>query len=95
MYYDCERIEELRKQGEEYVKKVEKREKGYRYQVNDTEIKCIHCGHDRFQKDKALLNSRGLSFFDLDWLNDSANIAVCKKCSFMHWFADPIIKIDN
>ena len=27
-----------------------------------------------------------MSFFNLDWLNESADVYVCDRCGFLHWF---------
>jgi len=50
-------------------------------------IACVHCGHDRFVEGRALLNTRGFSFFDLDWLNRDAMTLTCTACGYIHWFA--------
>jgi len=36
-----------------------------------------------------MLNTRALTFFDLDWLNEEAAVRVCKRCGFLHWFIEP------
>jgi hypothetical protein len=30
-----------------------------------------------------------MEFFDLGWLNKSADIYVCTHCGFLHWFLEP------
>lgn len=50
------------------------------------ELECKHCGSRRFAHRKGQLNTAVLSFFDLDWLNPSADVYVCKDCGFLHWF---------
>jgi predicted RNA-binding Zn-ribbon protein involved in translation (DUF1610 family) len=47
---------------------------------------CQHCGHKHFLEKKAQLNTSLLTFFDLDWLNQSARLYVCGRCGFIHWF---------
>lgn len=54
----------------------------------DNPVICSHCGGQSFEKSSALLNSRGLTFLDLDWANAEADIFVCKKCGHIEWFAD-------
>lgn len=49
---------------------------------------CSHCGGQRFEKSTALLNSRGLTFLDLDWANAEADIFICKKCGHIEWFVE-------
>jgi hypothetical protein len=49
-------------------------------------LKCLICGHDRFNKREALLNTGGMTFFGLEFMNDSAKCSVCDNCGFIHWF---------
>ncbi len=64
--------------------------------ANDSEVllagiklTCKHCGNTRFVYRDALLNTKGLTFFDLDWLNKSADVFVCARCGFLHWVLPP------
>lgn len=50
------------------------------------ELKCLVCGQNEFVETKAQLNTRGASFFNLDWLNKSARCYVCDACGYIHWF---------
>lgn len=47
---------------------------------------CSHCGNNHFLEKKAQLNTSVLTFFDLDWLNQSASLYACDRCGFIHWF---------
>ncbi len=58
------------------------------FTVNKVKIKCVHCQHQHFELGEAQLNTPGLTFLNLDWANKSASVLVCKKCSFIMWFAD-------
>ena len=49
-------------------------------------LTCKHCRHGEFVYRRVQLNTRLLSFFDLDWLNASADVYVCTRCGFLHWF---------
>ena len=51
-------------------------------------VTCSHCGGTSFEKSVALLNSRGLTFLDLDWANAEADTFVCKNCGHIEWFAE-------
>jgi predicted nucleic-acid-binding Zn-ribbon protein len=88
MFFNKEHLERMRKEGEDFAKKLQGgKEKGKRYvSAAELSIRCLHCGHDRFFEGKALLNTRGLSFLDLDWLNDDAITLQCDTCGFIHWF---------
>ena len=49
-------------------------------------LKCLVCGHDRFNKREAQLNTVGMTFLKLDWANASGLCVVCGNCGFIHWF---------
>ena len=56
------------------------------YEVQGKILKCLVCGHEAFWRREAQLNTTGLSFLNLDWLNRSANCLVCDRCGYIHWF---------
>ncbi len=99
MYYSKEELEKIRKQGEEKLEKLGldkvKDINGYKYKANDIQVTCVHCKHDKFEYSNALLNSRGMSFLGLDWLNDSASTLMCKRCGFIHWFGMGLTKMED
>lgn len=51
-------------------------------------LACLVCGGDRFAYREVKLNTTGLTFFDLDWLNRSGAGAVCTACGYLHTFVD-------
>ena len=51
-------------------------------------VTCSHCGGTDFEEGSAQLNTAGLSFLDLDWLNKSATIYKCAACGHIEWFVD-------
>ncbi|PHR60621.1 MAG: hypothetical protein COA43_05570 [Robiginitomaculum sp.] len=57
-------------------------------QINNIPLKCTVCGHDEFSTRKTLLNTKGLTFFGLDWANEEALNYICSSCGFIHWFID-------
>ena len=59
------------------------------YQSLEKTISCPHCGNNQFVQRRALLNTPGMTFFDLDWANKTATILVCSRCTHIHWFFDP------
>jgi len=96
MYYNKEQLRKIREKGEEQLKELEKENKGDKYRsAADMEIVCQHCQHDHFEKGEALLNTRGLTFFDLDWLNGSAITLACTRCGFIHWFAREVQRVED
>ncbi len=51
-------------------------------------LTCVVCGTDRFTYREVKLNTTGLTFFDLDWLNRSGTGAICERCGYLHTFVD-------
>lgn len=47
---------------------------------------CHVCGYDRFIQREIQLQTPGMAFFDLDWLNQSADSAICNHCGYVHMF---------
>ena len=96
MYYEKEGLERMRKEGEAYWKQKEEEEKGCKYTSEaGLKITCLHCNYDRFEFGKALLNTRGMSFFDLDWLNKDAVTLACRRCGFIHWFGNKVTETED
>lgn len=93
MYYSKEELERLRKEGERKVKEMELDQLGREYKSNEIQVVCVHCKYKKFELGKALLNSRGMTFFDLDWLNESASTLICKRCGYIHWFGSEVAEI--
>jgi uncharacterized protein len=63
---------------------------GERYVVAGRAVSCGHCASDRFVEGRAQLNSAGMTFLNLDWLNRSAATLTCIECGRIEWFlADP------
>lgn len=52
-------------------------------------LRCPHCENDKFVEHTALLNTRGMTLFNLEFLNQSAATYVCSRCGRIEWFADP------
>lgn len=50
------------------------------------QLKCQVCSHDQFWRHQVLLNTRTLTFFDMDWMNRDATCVVCERCGYVHWF---------
>jgi uncharacterized protein YjbI with pentapeptide repeats len=57
-----------------------------RYTVNNHPIRCLLCGGEWFVIGNAVIETRGLVFLDLGWLNRGASILTCKACSRIEWF---------
>jgi len=57
-----------------------------RFHAGGAAIACPCCQNDTFDKDYRQLNSRGATFFGLDWANRNATILVCRRCTHISWF---------
>ncbi len=60
-----------------------------RYSAGGKQIRCLHCGHDKFETREMLMNTTGATLLNLDWLNAAATALVCKKCSRIELFNEP------
>jgi hypothetical protein len=56
------------------------------YEVLGQQLRCPICQHDRFGMRRSLLNTRWLTFLNLDWANRRATNVVCARCGHMLWF---------
>ena len=56
------------------------------YEIEGKQIRCPHCGGDNFAQAEAQLNTSVMTFLNLDWLNRSAIVLVCTRCSQIQWF---------
>jgi predicted nucleic-acid-binding Zn-ribbon protein len=48
---------------------------------------CLNCGGTSFRDREIRMNTGGMTFFGLDWLNKAARGYVCQTCGFVHMFA--------
>lgn len=72
------------------VKAMEQAPAGKRFAVAGKAVACAHCAHDQFVEGRALLNTAGMTFFNVDWADRSAAILTCTSCGRIEWFlADP------
>ncbi len=60
-----------------------------RYSAAGKVVLCTHCGHDTFGSQSAVVNTRGLTFFGLDWLDKGATVLSCSHCGLVQWFRTP------
>lgn len=56
------------------------------YEVAGRQLKCPHCGGIHFKSGTAQMNTAGMSFLGLDWLNESAQTFMCMACGRIEWF---------
>jgi hypothetical protein len=55
-------------------------------QILGSPMRCEICHHDLFYQREGKIQTTAMTFFDLDWLNASANCVVCAQCGYVHWF---------
>ena len=58
------------------------------YTIAGKPVVCPHCGEREFEGRKILLNTRGATFFNFDWLNRAATALTCVECSRIEWFQE-------
>lgn len=58
--------------------------------VFDKSLVCTVCGNDTFYQREIKMQTTGMTFFDLDFLNESSDGVVCDRCGFVHMFASRI-----
>lgn len=59
-----------------------------KFKAGNNKLVCPCCQNDTFDKDYRQLNTKGATFFNLDWANRDAIILVCKHCSYISWFME-------
>jgi hypothetical protein len=57
------------------------------FQSGGLNIRCTQCGGTHFRRRKMLMNTRGLTYFNLDWLNKGAMALICKQCKMIQLFS--------
>lgn len=54
--------------------------------IQGNKLSCPICKHTQFWSRETLMNTTGMSFFNLDWANRSAKNYVCNNCGYVYWF---------
>lgn len=57
------------------------------YSVAGRPVRCPHCGEGKFAPGSALLNTRGRTAFNLDWMDPETTILACAECGRIEWYA--------
>ena len=55
---------------------------------NGKQLICPVCSNNSFVAQKVQLNTKGLTFLGLDWLNENADVYICSSCGYLYWFAE-------
>lgn len=59
-----------------------------KFKVGNISLTCPICGHDEFDRREMLMNTSGMSFMGMDWLNSSACALVCQRCKRIELFGE-------
>jgi ribosomal protein S27AE len=57
-----------------------------KFEVYGKNLVCPHCGNDTFYTRESLLNTAGMAFFKLEWMNQPADNYICAMCGHIEWF---------
>jgi hypothetical protein len=49
-------------------------------------LTCKHCGHGEFLVHDVKLKSAWMQFIEDDWLSEFAEVNICARCGYVHWF---------
>ena len=63
------------------------------YALADKPIQCPHCSGRVFQVGEGQLNTALMTFFKLDWLDESATVLICTNCSQIQWFGKRPVRL--
>gem|GEM_PF-909242 len=63
------------------------------YEAGGLEIFCPHCKHNKFYHQYKLLNTAGLTFFNLDFANRQAHTLTCARCGYIQWYGLKISRL--
>ena len=56
------------------------------YTIDGKKLARIICKNDKLYHQNTLMNTPGLTFFGIEWLNAEAENYVCNNCGYVHWF---------
>lgn len=65
---------------------MSKEKEASRQQVAGHWLACPLCGGEKFWYREAQLNTRVMTFFDLDWANPRGDCYICEHCRYIMWF---------
>jgi predicted nucleic-acid-binding Zn-ribbon protein len=56
------------------------------YQIKGHTLECPVCKNNTFWTRKTLMNTKGMTFFKVEWANKEADNYVCDNCGYVSWF---------
>jgi ribosomal protein S27AE len=54
--------------------------------IEGQQLTCPVCAGTTFSSRESLLNTRGLTLFNIDWANKAATNYICGRCGYIYWF---------
>jgi hypothetical protein len=78
----------LKATADDLATKFAVRPDGARYEAAGRVVRCTHCEGEQFFAREGLVNTTGLTLLKLDWLNRSAVVLICVRCTQVTWFAE-------
>jgi predicted nucleic-acid-binding Zn-ribbon protein len=60
--------------------------------IRGKEIRCPICGNDKFFQRNGLMETPGMTFLGLDWMNKEAYNFICSDCGYVYWFLRDIVE---
>jgi len=49
-------------------------------------LECPLCRNDKFWQRETLMNTRGMTYIGIDWMNREAENHICGRCGYIFWF---------
>lgn len=60
--------------------------KAIELEVLGKKIHCPICDYDKFWSRQTLMNTKGATFFNVEWANKAATNHICDQCGYVLWF---------
>lgn len=57
-----------------------------RFVAGGIPVACTHCRGEEFEQREAQLNTAGMTFLNLDWMNRTGTALICTRCGLIQWF---------
>jgi hypothetical protein len=61
----------------------------HEYDVQGKPLACPICGNRRFESRRGVMDTRGMTYMNLSWLNRGSTEYICQVCLYVMTFADP------
>ena len=54
--------------------------------ISGKPLTCLVCGHQSFEQQNSMLNTRSGELFNIAWLDNVATNYICTECGYIFWF---------